>query len=148
MQIQIFVLCDKFAMGKTPDGQMVWSLIGPFDTKKFPHFPAQIKFTVVAALRFMAEEHGGHQIEISLIDADSRPILAPPTKQPIGIVRRITVPDTNKSHCHFEVWSVGHPETVANPGGAWIEKPGEYFFDLRVDGNYLGRLPVRVLNTA
>jgi hypothetical protein len=145
MQTQIFVLCDKFVLGKTPDGQMVWSIVGPLDTRKPAQFPARIRVTVVAALRFLAEEHGGHQIEISLIDADSRPLIEPTTGKPVGIAKRITVPDTNRSHCHFEVWSLGHPGGVADPGGALFEQPGEYYFDLRVNGTHFGRLPLRIL---
>lgn len=148
MQTQIFVLCDKFVLGKTPDGQMVWSIVGPLDTRKVAQFPVRVRVTVVAALRFSAEEHGGHRIEINLIDADSRPLIEPTTQRPVGIAKTISVPDTNRSHCHFEVWSVGHPEAVTDPGGAWIQQAGEYYFDLKADGTHIGRLPIRVLPVA
>jgi len=144
MQVEIFVLCDKFVMGKSPEGQIVWSIVGPFDSIDLPTFPARISFTIVSAIRFFAEEHGDHKIEICMIDADLRQLVEPATKKPIGISKNIKVPDTNKPHCQFEVWSAGQPGKIAGGGGAWIEKPGDYFFDLKVDGKNSGRLPLHI----
>lgn len=145
MQIEIFVLCDRFHMGKSPQGQMVWSIIDSFDSVNLPEFPARISFTIVAAVRFFPEEHGDHEIQISLVDADLRQLLEPATKKPIELFKKIKVPDANKPHCNFEVWSVGKPGKTAGGGGAWIERPGEYFFDLKIDGKQIGRLPIHIL---
>jgi hypothetical protein len=145
MQLEIFVLCDKFAMGKSPQGQMVWSIISPFDCIDLSTFPGRISFTIVTAIRFFAEEHGDHKIQICMIDADLRQLIEPATKKPIGISKNFNVPDTSKPHCQFEVWSAGLSGKNAGTGGAWIEKAGEYFFDLKVDGKNTGRLPIHIL---
>jgi hypothetical protein len=42
MQVEIFVLCDKFGMGKSPDGQVVWSIVGPFDSIDLPTLPIHV----------------------------------------------------------------------------------------------------------
>jgi hypothetical protein len=145
MQTEIFVLCDQFSMGKSPTGQMVWSIIGPFDAIDLKSFPSRISFTIIAAMRFFAEEHGEHKLEIRMVDADLRQLTEPNTSKPIGVSKTFKVPETNNAHCHFEVWSAGRPGSVAGGGGAWIEKPGDYFFDLVVDGKNIGRLPIHVL---
>lgn len=145
MQTEIFVLCDKFGMGKSPGGQVVWSIVGPFDSIDLTTFPARISFTIVAALRFFAEEHGDHKIEICMIDADLRQLVEPATGRPIAFSRQFKTPDMNTPHCQFEVWSAGQPGKVSGERGAWIEKPGDYFFDLKVDGNNIGRLPIHIL---
>jgi hypothetical protein len=144
MQVEIFVLCDKFVIGKTPNGKVVWSIVDPFDSVDLPTFPERISFTIVAAVRFFAEEHGNHKVQICMIDADARQLINPTTKKPIESKKDIKVPDTNNAHCHFEVWSFGQPGKVAGSGGALIEKPGDYFFDLNVDGNSHGRLPIHI----
>lgn len=51
------------------------------------------------------------------------------------ISKNIKIPDTNKPHCNFEIWS----------GEAWIEKPGDYFFELKIDGKSNGRVPIYIL---
>ncbi len=69
----------------------------------------------------------------------------PATQKPVEITKNFKVPETNRSHCQFEVWSSGRPGTAYGAGGTLIEKPGDYFFDLKVDGKNSGRLPLHVL---
>jgi hypothetical protein len=74
-----------------------------------------------------------------------RQLFEPATKKPIRISRSFNVPDLNDPFCQFHVWSSGKSGKILDASGSWIEKPGEYFFDLQVDGKNTGRLPIHIL---
>ncbi|HXT13098.1 MAG TPA: hypothetical protein VN873_16180 [Candidatus Angelobacter sp.] len=144
MQIEMYILCDNFVMGKSPTGQMVWSIIQPFNAVDILRFPGTVTCTIVATVRFLAEEYGKHTIQISMFDADLRKIVDPTTNKPLECSKEFITPDKNKAHCQFQVWQIGKPGNVSGGTGALIEKPGDYFFELRVDGKTLGSLPLHL----
>jgi hypothetical protein len=144
MYVEIFILCDSFKPSKTLDGQMVWSIIGPFESVKLVSLPAQISFTVIAAIRFERFESGEHEVQVCLTDSDSQTVIDCKTKNPVKTERKFKTPDTSSSHCEFSLWSAGLPGTVEGGGGVWIERPGDYYFDLKIDGKHSGRIPLHV----
>ncbi|HEY1789056.1 MAG TPA: hypothetical protein VGJ73_12920 [Verrucomicrobiae bacterium] len=145
MQVEMFILCDRFVIAKSPQGKTVWSIIEPFDSIDLPEFPSRISFSLAAAVRFFAEEHGNHNIRIRLLDADLKQLIEPATKKPIELNKQVNVPDENRAHCKIEIWFAGQSGKIAGPSGVWIEKPGDYFFELNVDGKNVAQVPLHIL---
>jgi hypothetical protein len=144
MQIEIFVLCDRSQIKKSPKGEMAWIIISPFDSIEVSEFPARVNFTIVTAIRFLPYEYGDHKISISMIDADGKQLIDRETNRKIGYFRSFKVPDMGKSHSQYETWCSGEPGEPVGMNGSLIENPGDYFFDLMIDGNAIARLPVHI----
>ena len=124
MQTEIFTLCDAATVS---GGKM--NLLGSFDTIHAAEFPYKHPICAVATkLRFDLGEEGEHEFEISLSDPDMHPILNP-IKQKIVI----QIPDRSQTHHH--IWNIL---------GFDMHSPGEYYFELKVDGDIKSRFPMYV----
>jgi len=126
MQIEIFALChsDKF------DGANL-SLLGIFDTLGAKTFPTQISCSVLAKIRFELGEEGEHTLEIILVNAYMRPVEVGGKIVKFEQVLHIQIPN-NRSSSHFHMWNLQEFS---------IEKAGDYFFELKLDGRTKGRIP-------
>ena len=70
-------------------------------------------------MRFDVGEEGNHTFELQFCDPDMRPVLAP-LSQKIAI----QIPN-ERSQVHHHVWNIL---------GFELKAPGEYYFDLKIDG--------------
>jgi len=126
MQTEIFALCDAatVAAGKL-------NILGSFDTIWAQSFPCNHPLcAVVCKLRFDVGEEGRHFIEMHFCDPDMRPVLAP-----IRQDFEIKIPG-HQSQTHIHVWQ--HL-------GFHLERPGEYYFELKIDGETKSRIPLYVV---
>src|SRR3984885_8878753 len=81
-----------------PDGK-VYVLGGGFSNMIFPELPARASFAVVGGFRFSPSEAGqSHVIELRLVDAEGKLVVAPATLQfqsagpPPDGIREVSVP--------------------------------------------------------
>lgn len=124
MKLEIITLCDHAADygGKV-------SLNGAFDRIQAREVPFILRnCTFYARVRFDPSEEGKHQIRISLIDADARPIIPSLTGElPIRfgqIDRTLTV------------------NVIMNFQNLKLSAYGEYTLEFAVGGNVLGSTPL------
>ena len=126
MQIEIFALCQSAKF----DGSNL-SIFGIFDTVRAKTFPADISGSVLVKIRFELGEEGERKSEIILVDAYMRPvaiggnIIKSEQNMQIQILN-------NRSSSHFHIWDQQKFSIV---------KAGDYFFELKVDGQTKGRIP-------
>lgn len=127
MQTEIFTLCDSATNDR---GKL--NILGSFDTIYARQFPCDHHMCAVACkLRFNIGEDGRHTFEITFSDPDMRPVL-----DPIRNEFAIHMGD-NLSHTHI------HTHHYV---GFHLERPGEYYFELRVDGETRSRIPLYVFH--
>ncbi|MFZ0827905.1 MAG: hypothetical protein WAO02_10830 [Verrucomicrobiia bacterium] len=126
MQIEIFALCQSARF----DGTNL-SLSGMFDTLGAKTFPATVSCSVLTKIRFELGEEGEHKLEIFLVNAYMRPVLFGGQLSKFEQLVQIQIPN-NRSSSHFHIW-----ENQETP----IEKAGDYFFELKIDGLTKGRIP-------
>jgi hypothetical protein len=126
MQIEIFALCKS---AKFDDTNL--SISGIFDTVQVKTFPAKIPWSVLAKIRFELGEEGERKLEIILVDAYMRPVAIGGKIAKFEQNIEIQIPN-NRSSSHFYIW---------DHQGFSIEKAGDYFFELNVDGQTKGRIP-------
>lgn len=125
MHTEIFTLCDAATIcgGKL-------NILGSFDTIWAREFPCSHPFCAVACkLRFDVDEEGRHALEITFSDPDMRPVLDS-VRQEFEI--------RMGEHLSF---SYAHAHSYL---GFHLAQPGEYYFELRVDGRIAGRIPLYV----
>lgn len=126
VQTEIFTLCDAATVA---GGKL--NILGSFDTIGAHSFPCAHPLCAVACkLRFDAGEEGRHSLEIHFCDPDMRPVLKP-IRQDFEI--RIPGP---QSQTHIHIWQ--HL-------GFHLERPGDYYFELKVDGAPKSRIPLYVV---
>ena len=127
MQTEIFTLCDAATVA---GGKL--NILGSFDTIGAHHFPADHPLCVVACKqRFDLGEEGTHLLEIHFCDPDMRPVL-PPMKRELNVEL-----GGQLSQAHVHLWQ--HL-------GFHLERPGEYYFELKIDGNTQCRIPLYVVH--
>jgi hypothetical protein len=136
MQLQVFIICDSFKIESDNEGRPTFTADKFFSIIAPPATPCSIPFSVVSGIVFEADEHGEHQIEIRICDADMKQVIDAKTKKELKTVRNFTIPKTNMSHVEFWGW---------RSGGACVAKYGDYYFSLLVDGKSIGRLPLHVV---
>jgi hypothetical protein len=125
MHTEIFTLCDAATIS---GGKL--NILGSFDTIFATAFPCHHPMCAVACkLRFDVDEDGAHELEITFSDPDMRPVLDP-VKQKFE-VRMGEHLSYSHSHAHYFL-------------GFHLEQPGEYYFELKVDGRIAGRIPLYV----
>jgi hypothetical protein len=126
MQTELFALCDAATVA---GGKL--NILGSFDTIGAHSFPCDHPLCAVACkLRFDVGEEGRHWIEMHFCDPDMRPVLTP-----IRQDFEIRIPG-HQSQTHIHVWQ--HL-------GFHLERPGEYYFELKVDGDTKSRIPLYVI---
>jgi hypothetical protein len=127
VQTEIFTLCDSATNDR---GKL--NILGSFDTIYAREFPCHHPICAVAfKLRFDIGEDGRHIFEITFSDPDMRPVL-----DPIRHEFEIHMGD-KLSHTHI------HTHHYL---GFHLERPGEYYFELRVDGETKSRIPLYVVH--
>ena len=125
MHTEIFTICDAATIA---GGKL--NILGSFDTIFAQTFPCQHPMCAVAfKLRFEMDEEGTHVLEITLSDPDMRPVLDP-VRQDIEI-RMGDHLSSSYSHTHYFL-------------GFHLAQPGEYYFELKVDGRTTSRIPLYV----
>jgi hypothetical protein len=133
MQIEIFALCQSAKF----DGTNL-SIYGIFDTIGAKTFPAKISCSVLVKIRFELGEEGERKLEIVLVDAYMRPVASDGKIAKFEQDIQIHIPN-NRSSSYFHIWDhQGFP----------IEKAGDYFFELNVDGQTKGRIPFYIWQNA
>lgn len=126
MQIEIFALCQSAKF----DGTNL-NLSGVFDTLGAKTFPANVSCSVLAKVRFELGEEGERKLEIILVNAYMRPEAIDGQIAKFEQTIQIQIPN-NRSSSHFHIW---------DQPGLSIERAGDYFFELKVDGQTKGRIP-------
>lgn len=126
MQVEIFTVCDAATVS---GGKL--NILGSFDTIGAHTFPSNHPLcAVVSKLRFDAGEEGRHWLEMHFCDPDMRPVLKP-IRQDFEI-RTVGL----HSQTHIHVWQ--HL-------GFHLARPGDYYFELRIDGEMKSRIPLYVV---
>jgi hypothetical protein len=126
MQVEIFTVCDAATVS---GGKL--NILGSFDTIGAHTFPSNHPLcAVVSKLRFDAGEEGRHWLEMHFCDPDMRPVL-----KPIRQDFEIRTPGFH-SQTHIHVWQ--HL-------GFHLARPGDYYFELRIDGEMKSRIPLYVV---
>lgn len=118
MQVELFCLADYAA---EQAGKL--TIVGIFDTLAGSQFPLlHPSCSLAVKLRFTTIEAGTKRLRLNLTDADGKLVLP-------SIDLPIEVQMLEDQHTCIR-------QLVANIGGLKIEKPGEYSFDLAIDGRH------------
>ncbi|OLC27540.1 MAG: hypothetical protein AUH91_02690 [Verrucomicrobia bacterium 13_1_40CM_4_54_4] len=126
VQTEIFTLCDAATVA---GGKL--NVLGSFDTIGAQSFPCDHPLCAVACkLRFDVGEEGRHWLEMHFCDPDMRPVL-----KPIRQDFEIRIPG-HQSQTHIHIWQ--HL-------GFHLERLGDYYFELKVDGDTKSRIPLYVV---
>jgi hypothetical protein len=126
MNVEIFTLCDAATVSA---GKL--NLLGSFDTIAAVSLPCQHPLCAIAIrIRFDLGEEGDHSFEVHFCDPDMRPVMKP-------MLQRVAVQIPNeRSQTATHIW---------NLFGFELKGAGEYYFELKVDGETQSRLPLYVL---
>ena len=128
MQTEIFTLCDAATVS---GGKL--NILGSFDSIGAHSFPCDHPLCAVACkLRFDLGEEGRHALEMHFCDPDMRAVLAP-----IRQDFEIKISDQHHSQAHIHIWQ--HL-------GFHLERAGEYYFELKIDGETKSRIPLYVVH--
>ena len=126
MDAEIFTLCDAATVS---GGKL--NILGSFDTLAARTFPCQHPMCAVAMkVRFDVGEEGEHTIEFHFCDPDMRQVL-----KPLKQVIQVGIPN-ERSQVHHHIWNIL---------GFDLKGPGEYYFELKIDGKSRSRVPLYVL---
>ena len=126
MNIELFVLADYAA---DQGGKL--TIVGIFDTiagSKMPIVHPHV--SVAVKMRFQSIEAGSKRARVTLSDPDGKQIL-PSIDLPLEVQM-----GPNQHTCTKQI--------VANIGGLKIDAPGDYSFDLAIDGRHEGSIPLFV----
>jgi hypothetical protein len=126
MNVEIFTLCDAATVS---GGKL--NILGSFDTIAAMAFPCQHPLCAIAIrIRFDLGEEGDHTFQVHFCDPDMRPVTKP-------MIQQATVQIPNeRSQTVTHIW---------NLLGFELKSAGEYYFELKVDGETSCRLPLYVL---
>lgn len=129
MDLQIATLCDFAA-----DYQGKLVITGTFDALGAKEEPiTQQQCALAMRFCFTPEDNGEHELKISIIDADGKPL---DEKMPIKGAMPVQVPDN---------LSFMTRPLVINFQGLRFPKAGVYSIDIMVDDELIQRLPLRIL---
>lgn len=126
MKLEIMALCDAATVS---GGKL--NILGAFDSIQAPQLPIVHPFcTLALRLRFSRVEEGDHQLRLSMVDADGRPLFP-------NIDGKMSVRFTTDE------------ESVAgnfliNMQALKFEREGAYAIELAVDGRHEGSLPLAI----
>lgn len=132
MQALAAILCDS-----ANDYQGKLCVLGAFDSIYAGRFPAIHPHCALAIrLLFRPEEEGQHELKITLTDSDGGSVLPDGG----GPVIRFDVPEIPD-----ETFFLSR-NFVLDLNGLPLPKPGQYSFDVRVDGEILSQIPLQAMN--
>ncbi|MEW6725117.1 MAG: hypothetical protein AB1331_09490 [Bacillota bacterium] len=124
MQIRHALLCD--AANASSNGNL--NALGIFNTIVARRFPAtHPAMTVVVQLELHRWETGPHSLRVELVDADGRPVLTPMEAD------SNTGPENLITNYIFQLNNLTFPS------------PGDYAFEILVDGGHLYSIPLKLL---
>jgi hypothetical protein len=128
MQIEIFTLCRdaKYDIKSL-------TIVGPGGTNTFSgkRLPAGLSFSIIAKIRFEHGDEGEHSIKIELMDADLIPVKVAGRTVSSVAKTDARIVENSLSYIHVEDYR-----------GLIFEKAGDFCFELRIDGEIKGRIPV------
>jgi len=129
MEKELFTLSD---FGQDANGKL--NIIGTFDQVMVQELPATLpNCTLTARVRFEKREAGKHQLKIKCVDALGKEIF-----QTIEGNLEVNIPiDQNSLGVNL----------VINLNQIKVERAGEYYFELYISNNRVGKLPIKVLRT-
>ncbi|MCS7089577.1 MAG: hypothetical protein RMN51_11700 [Verrucomicrobiota bacterium] len=126
MNVQVAVLCDA-----ATDDHGKLNLLGAFDTICAAQMPAfHPQCAVALRLTFTTADEGTHQLQLSLMDADGRPIIPP-----LQITFEIALPEETHFATRNFIFNLQH---ISFPA------PGLYAVDLAMDGQPFANIPLQV----
>jgi hypothetical protein len=130
MDIQVAVLCDA-----ATDSHGKLNILGTFDTIFTSQLPAvHPQCSIALRVTFGKIEEGKHQIRLSFVDEDGKPVM-----RGIEMAVDISVPDdTIFLSRNF----------VINIQQLKFEKPGLYAIEIAMDGRQEGSIPLLVKQVA
>jgi len=128
MQIEILTLCRDAIIDTHT---LIISGIGRTNMFIGKTLPVKITLSVVLKIRFETGDGGKHKLELSLKDADMQPVII--NGKALGEVKNINVQIENSSLAYFH---------IGKYNGVLFEKPGDYCFELKVDGETMGQIPL------
>ncbi len=127
MEVDLAVVAD--AANVSQEGKL--NILGIFDTIWAPHLPVRHS-TLVFVVRFSADftEQGTHRMEVRLMDADGAQLFKAegPLKVTGGVPGRPI-----------------RPHIVMGLSGVTFEKPGDYSFEVMLEGRHLRSVPLYVV---
>ena len=126
MDIQVAVLCDA-----ATDSHGKLNILGTFDTIFTSQLPAvHPQCSIALRVTFSKIEEGKHQIRLSFVDEDGKPVM-----RGVEMAVEIAVPDdTIFLSRNF----------VINIQQLKFEKPGLYAIEIAMDGRQEGSIPLLV----
>ncbi len=129
MNTEIFTLCDAATVS---GGKL--NILGSFDTIAASSFPCQHPLCAIAIrMRFDLGEEGEHSFQVHFCDPDMRQVMKPMIQQAV-----VQIPN-ERSQTVTHIW---------NLLGFELKGAGEYYFELKVDGDIQCRLPLYVVQAA
>lgn len=129
MDLQVATLCDFAAEYQ---GKMVIS--GTFDALAAKATPiVHPQCSLAMRFCFTPEDDGDHELQISVIDGDGKPINE---KMPIKGAMPVKMPENS-------AFMTRH--LIVGFQGLSFPKPGVYSVDILVDGELIQRLPLRIV---
>lgn len=129
MEVDLAVIAD--AANVSQEGKL--NILGVFDTiwtREFPFRHAAMVFVV--RMRADFTEQGAHRMEVRLMDADGGQLFKAegPMQVPGGVPGRPL-----------------KPHVIMGLGGISFQKPGDYSFEVIVDGHHMKSVPLYVMDT-
>lgn len=126
MDILVAVLCDA-----ATDSQGKLNLLGAFDTINAAQMPAvHPQCSVALRVVFEKNEEGQHKVRLDFVDEDGRPVM-PPIEMPM----LVEVPDEAIFTSRNFIVNIQHLK---------FAKPGLYSFNVFMDGEQKGSIPLLV----
>lgn len=127
MKVELFAIADYAA---NQGGKL--TIVGVFDTLVGSQMPiVHPSCSIAIKLRFEKIEEGSKRIRLNLSDEDGRSVL-PSIDIPIDVQMR-----DDQHTCTREI--------VANLNNLKLERPGEFSFDLAIDGRHEASIPLFVV---
>ena len=132
MKLDWAMLCTA---AEARDG-LAYIIGGGWDTTGRGEFPSVFVGGIVIRLQFRPEEMGGHQLRLA-----ARNEVGEPVGEAVEVAFNVDLPDNLP-----EGWDANSLISVTL-NGLPLPAPGNYAFDIEVDGALVRTLPFRVLQT-
>ncbi len=128
MQVILFVAADY--ANKSIDGKL--NILGIFNSINAPNFPARHRqlFLVIRLVAILGETRNKHNIRFLFVDEDG--------KELINGGGEFDIP-------HPEGGKQALAEFIVDVGDLHIPKPGRYEFQLMLNGEIRGRIPIEAV---
>jgi hypothetical protein len=129
MEVDLAVIAD--AANVSQEGKL--NILGVFDTIWTREFPFRhVAMVFVVRMRADFTEQGAHRMEVRLMDADGGQLFKAEgaMQVPGGVPGRLL-----------------KPHVIMGLGGISFQKPGDYSFEVIVDGQHMKSVPLYVMDT-